>query len=54
MGDLLDTLRLRQVDLLGYQSGSLAAAELAVARPDQVRRVILDSVPVFDAKERET
>ena len=54
VGDLLDTLRLRQVDLLGYQSGSLAAAELAVARPDQVRRVILASVPVFDAKERET
>jgi len=25
-----------------------------VARPDQVRRVILASVPVFDAKERET
>jgi len=54
VGDLLDTLRLRQVDLLGYQFGSLAAAELAVARPDQVRRVILASVPVFDAKERET
>ena len=54
VGDLLDTLRLRQVDLLGYESGSLAAAELAVARPDQVRRVILASVPVFDAKERET
>jgi len=54
VGDLLDTLRLRQVDLLGYQSGSLVAAELAVARPDQVRRVILASVPVFDAKERET
>lgn len=54
VGDLLDTLRLRQVDLLGYQSGSLTAAELAIARPDQVRRVILASVPVFDAKERET
>ena len=54
VGDLLDSLRLRQVDLLGYQFGSLAAAELAVARPDQVRRVILASVPVFDARERET
>jgi pimeloyl-ACP methyl ester carboxylesterase len=54
VGDLLDTLRLRQVDLLGYQTGSLVAAELAVARPAQVRRVILAGVPVFDAKERET
>jgi pimeloyl-ACP methyl ester carboxylesterase len=53
VGDLLDTLRLRQVDLLGYQTGSLVAAELAIARPDQVRRVLLAGVPVFDAKERE-
>ena len=54
VGDLIDTLRLRQVDLLGWQGGALAAAELALARPQQVRRVVLASVPVFDAKERET
>ena len=53
VGDLLDTLRLRQVDLLGYQTGSLPAVELALARPEQVRRLILAGVPVFDAKERE-
>lgn len=53
VGDLIDSLRLRQVDLLGWQSGSLAAAELAIARPQQVRRVVLASVPVFDARERE-
>jgi len=53
VGDLLDTLRLRQVDVLGYQTGSLAAAELALARPEQVRRVIFAGVPVFDARERE-
>lgn len=53
VGDLLDSLRLRQVDVLGYQTGSLAAAELAIARPEQVRRVVLAGVPVFDAKERE-
>ncbi|HQR48867.1 MAG TPA: alpha/beta fold hydrolase [Steroidobacteraceae bacterium] len=53
VGDLLDTLRLRQVDVLGYQGGSLAAIELAIARPEQVRRVVLASVPVFDAKDRE-
>jgi pimeloyl-ACP methyl ester carboxylesterase len=54
VGDLLDTLRLREVDLLAHQTGSLVAAELAVARPHQVRRVVLAAVPVFDAKERET
>lgn len=54
VGDLLDSLRLRQVDLLGYQTGSLVAAEIALARPEQVRRVILAGVPVFDAKERES
>lgn len=53
VGDLLDTLRLRQVDLIGYQNGSLVAAELALARPEQVRRVLLAGVPVVDAKERE-
>jgi pimeloyl-ACP methyl ester carboxylesterase len=53
VGDLLDSLRLRQVDVLGYQAGSLAAAELAIARPGQVRRVMLVGVPVFDARERE-
>jgi pimeloyl-ACP methyl ester carboxylesterase len=53
VGDLLDSLRLRQVDLLGYQTGSLAAAELAIARPEQVRRVVLAGTPVFDVRERE-
>ena len=53
VGDLLDTLRLRQVDVLGYQTGSLVAAELALARPEQVRRLVLAGVPVFDARERE-
>lgn len=46
--DLIDSLRLRQVDILGYQGGSLAAVELALARPEQVRRVILIGVPASD------
>ncbi len=53
VGDLLDTLRLREVDVLAHQTGSLVAAELALARPQQVRRVVLAALPVFDAKERE-
>jgi pimeloyl-ACP methyl ester carboxylesterase len=46
--DLLDSLRLKQVDVLGYQAGSLAAIEFALARPDQVRRVALVGVPSSD------
>lgn len=53
VGDLLDTLRLREVDLLAHQTGSLVAAELALARPHQVRRVVLAGLPLLDAKERE-
>jgi len=53
LGDLIDTLRLRQVDVLGYQTGSVVAAELALSRAEQIRRVILAGVPVFDARERE-
>jgi pimeloyl-ACP methyl ester carboxylesterase len=53
-GDLMDSLRLRQADVLGYQAGALAAAELAIARPEQVRRVVLVGVPVVDPRERES
>jgi pimeloyl-ACP methyl ester carboxylesterase len=46
--DLIDSLRLKQIDVLGYQAGSLAAIEFALARPQQVRRVALIGVPTSD------
>jgi len=46
--DLIDSLRLKQVDVIGYQAGALAAIELALARPEQVRRLILIGVPSSD------
>ena len=46
--DLIDSLRLKRVDVMGYQAGSLAAVELALARPEQVRRVALVGVPSSD------
>lgn len=46
--DLIDSLRLKQVDVIGYQTGSLAAIELALARPEQVRRIVLIGVPPSD------
>lgn len=53
IGDFCDSMRLRQVDVLGYQSGALLAAELAIARPQQVRRVVLVSVPLRSGTPRE-
>jgi pimeloyl-ACP methyl ester carboxylesterase len=46
IGDFLDTMRLRHIDLLGQRFGALVAAELAATRPTQVRRLVLVSPPV--------
>lgn len=52
IGDFLETMRLRQIDLLGHRFGALVAAELAAARPGQVRRLVLVSPPMAaDAAE---
>jgi len=52
IGDFLDSLRLRSVDLFGHELGALVAAELAIARPQQVRKVVLWGVPLYTAQER--
>lgn len=52
IGDFLDSMRFRQIDVLGHQQGSLLAAELAIARPQQVRRVVLVGVPPTTEGER--
>jgi pimeloyl-ACP methyl ester carboxylesterase len=52
LGDFLDTMRLRRVDLFGTRAGALMAAELAIARGTQVGRVVLLSVPIAAAGER--
>ena len=54
VGDFVETMRFRQIDVLGYHAGSLVAAELAVTRPKQVRRVVLVSVPLLTEAERES
>jgi pimeloyl-ACP methyl ester carboxylesterase len=53
IGDFLDTMRFRQIDVLGYQAGAMMAAELAIVRPKQVRRVVMVSVPVLNDAERD-
>jgi pimeloyl-ACP methyl ester carboxylesterase len=54
IGDFLDSMRFRQVDLLGVHSGAAVAAELAIARPRMVRRVVMIGAPALDANERRT
>jgi len=39
--DLAQDLRLRQIDVLGFDTGAAVAVELAIAKPDLVRRVVL-------------
>src|SRR5262249_1825931 len=41
LGDFLDSLRLRQVAVLGLRGGALLATELAIQRPAQVSRVLM-------------
>jgi pimeloyl-ACP methyl ester carboxylesterase len=46
--DLAKELRLRQVDVLGAQYGAEVAMELAVSRPELVRRLVLAGVPAAE------
>jgi len=46
IADFLDQMRLKQVDVLGHQWGGCVAAELALSRPEQLRRIVLISAPV--------
>jgi len=51
MGDLIDALGFEAVDLLGYHTGSQTCVELALQRPEQVRRLVLISTPIYTAAE---
>ena len=48
ISDLADDLRLRQIDLLGINSGARAALDLAAARHELVRRLVLAGVAAAD------
>lgn len=42
-----------KVDIAGFHTGASMAAELAAARPDLVRRVVLGGVPFWEDEKRE-
>jgi pimeloyl-ACP methyl ester carboxylesterase len=48
VSDLANDLRLRQIDLLGVRFGAAVALELAVVRPELVRRLVLIGSPPLD------
>ena len=41
------------VDTVGYHTGCLIAAELAISRPDLVRRLVLPGIPYYVGQARE-
>ena len=49
--DVVDALQLGVIDVLGYHTGSLVAAEAARQRPDQVGRIVMISAPVLTDDE---
>jgi pimeloyl-ACP methyl ester carboxylesterase len=48
IGDFIDHMRFRKVDLLGYEGGASIAAALGAARPDKIRRIVLVAPPAHD------
>ena len=51
MGDVMDALKLRNVDLFGFHTGSKIALELAIQRPKQIRKVVSVSASIFTDAE---
>lgn len=51
MGDLLDGLKLRGVDVMGYHTGSKIGLDLCLQRPEQVRKIIMISAAIWTDEE---
>ena len=52
ISDLIDQLRLRQVDLIGFGRGSAVAFEIAATRTQDVRRLIVTGEPATAASSK--
>ena len=51
MGDLIDAFGFDTVDVMGFHTGSETSVEIALQRPDQIRRLVLVSAPIFTDEE---
>jgi pimeloyl-ACP methyl ester carboxylesterase len=49
----MDELKLPKVDLMGYHTGSMTAVEIAHTYPTRIRKVVIISAPIMNAKDRE-
>lgn len=49
--ELIEALGLKKIDLLGNHTSSATAVELALRRPDLVRRIVLNSALLFTPEE---
>jgi pimeloyl-ACP methyl ester carboxylesterase len=49
--DLMDALKIKTVDLVGSNTGSATAVEMALQRPAAVRRIVLHTAPMFTPQE---
>jgi pimeloyl-ACP methyl ester carboxylesterase len=53
IGRALDGLDITECAIYGFHAGGSVAAELAIARPNQVKALILDSLGLYDMAEAE-
>jgi pimeloyl-ACP methyl ester carboxylesterase len=53
IGDFLESMHLRHVDVLGQRAGALIATELAITRPGQIGRMVMVSAPLLSEAERQ-
>ena len=51
MGDLIDAMGFGEVDVMGYHTGSETCVEIGHQRPDQIRRIVIVSAPIFTDEE---
>lgn len=51
MWAVIDQLKLSKIDILGYHTGSLVAAEMTHQQSDRVNRIVMISAPVFTDEE---
>jgi pimeloyl-ACP methyl ester carboxylesterase len=52
LAGVVDTLGLDAFDLYGYHTGTAICTEIAIARPRQVRRIVLEGVSVFTPSDQ--
>ena len=46
-----DFFELKQINILGYHTGSMVASAMAAQRPEQVLRILAISAPMFEPEE---